>query len=502
MDQQAKSVDVLIVGGGVNGAGVARDAAGRGLSVMLCEQGDLAGATSSASTKLFHGGLRYLEHYAFGLVRKALIEREVLLRNMPHISHPMRFILPISPGMRPAWLVRMGLFIYDHLGGRKLLPPTRLLDLTKDIAGGPLKSEFRKAFEYSDGWVDDARLVVLNARDAADRGAVIKTRHRVEAARREGGFWIVSVRDVANDILVEVSARILVNASGPWVNLLTHDVLQQPVTDPVRLVRGSHIVVPQLFTHKRAYFFQNADGRIAFAIPYEENFTLIGTTDKDHEGSPGAARCTDAEAAYLCDIASGYFKKPISPDQIVWSFAGVRPLDDATDGVAANASRDYHIQVSHEGRRAALINIYGGKITTFRKLSEEVVAEMAPYVELSGLPWTDHAPLPGGDFPFDGRADLVAKLTVDYPFLTQRQARRMAAAYGTICWRMLGQATCVADLGESFGAGLTELEVTWLCETEWAMTSEDILWRRTKCGLLMSEAEVSRLTQWLEERRT
>ncbi|NOX74569.1 MAG: glycerol-3-phosphate dehydrogenase [Alphaproteobacteria bacterium] len=500
MTQSDEIADVLIVGGGVNGVGIARDAAGRGLSVHLVEQGDLGGATSSASTKLFHGGLRYLEQYAFGLVRKALIEREVLLANMPHISKPMRFVLPHMKGMRPAWLLRLGLFIYDHLGGRKLLPGTRVLDLRNDVAGKALKPGFRRAFEYSDGWVDDARLVVLNARDAADRGAVIQTRMRLESAARVDGVWLARLKDMRSGETSEIRARALVNAGGPWVNKVIEGLVDVRPPDPVRLVRGSHIVVRRLFAHERAYFFQLPDERIIFAIPYEEDFTVIGTTDVDHAGDPAEAKCSEEEVAYLCRAASEYFAKPINPEDVVWTYSGVRPLDDVLDGDASKASRDYHIKLGDVDGKAPLISIYGGKITTYRKLAEQAVAELAPYVELSGLPWTAHAPLPGGDFAFDGRADLVKHLSADYPFLVARDARRLVAAYGTDAWKMLRDAKEATDLGQDFGAGLSAREVDWLMTREWAQTAEDVLWRRTKCGLRMGADQVKALEIWMAKR--
>ncbi len=491
--------DVLIIGGGINGVGVARDAVGRGLSVTLCEQGDLGSATSSASTKLFHGGLRYLEHYAFRLVRKALIEREVLLVNMPHISRPMRFVLPHAKGMRPAWLLRLGLFMYDHLGGRKLLPGTRVLDLRRDPAGQPLKAGFARAFEYSDGWVDDARLVVLNARDAADRGAHILTRTRFIGAERVNGVWQTQLQDVGSGQVTEVKAHILINAGGPWVNKVVETLKGVLPPDPVRLVRGSHIVVRRLFDHDRAYFFQLEDGRIIFAIPYEDDFTIIGTTDADYQGDAADVDCTPQEVAYLCQSASQYFVKPITPDDVVWTYSGVRPLDDTLEGDASSASRDYHIKVGDIDGKAPLLSIYGGKITTYRKLAEQVVAELAAYTELSGLPWTDHTPLPGGDFAFDGRPELVARLQAEYPFLTPRDTRRMVAAYGTLAWKILDGAKALGNLGVDFGAGLFEVEVTWLMTQEWAQTAEDIIWRRTKCGLRMDAKQVARLAEWLEE---
>ncbi|MBZ0128461.1 MAG: glycerol-3-phosphate dehydrogenase [Rhodobacteraceae bacterium] len=487
--------DILVIGGGVNGAGIARDASGRGLSVILCEQGDLASATSSASTKLFHGGLRYLESYDFRLVRKALIEREVLLANMPHISHPMRFVLPHMQGMRPKWLLRLGLFLYDHLGGRKRLPGTRVLDLRQDKAGRALKPGFRTAFEYSDGWVNDARLVVLNARDAADRGADIRTRTKVMSARRDGGNWLVTLRHGDTD--EQVRAKVLINAAGPWVNIVMQQALGATPPDPLRLVRGSHIVVPRLFDHDRAYFFQNADGRIMFAIPYHQDFTVIGTTDVDHTGDPSQAACSDAEIAYLCSAASEYFAAPVRPADVVWTFSGVRPLDDAGGGKASAASRDYHIRI--ESGPPPLLTIYGGKITTYRKLAEQAVEHLGRWLELSGHAWTGHAPLPGGDFEFDGRAALTARLMADYPFLAANNAARLIAAYGTDTWRMLGNARSAGDLGRDFGAGLSEVEIRWMIAREWAVTAEDILWRRSKCGLAMDEAQIAALENWLKE---
>ena len=494
-----ETLDLLIVGGGINGAGVARDAAGRGLSVVLCEQGDLGAATSSASTKLFHGGLRYLEHYAFSLVRKALAEREVLLAMTPHIARPMRFVLPQVPGMRPAWLLRLGLFLYDHIGGRRRLPGTRMLDLRHDPAGAPLKPGFRRAFEYSDGWVDDARLVVLNARDAADRGARILTRTRLEGARREGRAWRAALRDLRNGRRLEIRARVLVNAAGPWVDRVD-GTLGVARPDPIRLVRGSHVVLPGLFDHDRAYLFQNGDGRVIFAIPYEEDFTCIGTTDVDHAGDPSEARCSDAEAAYLCAAASEYFARPVRPEDVVWSYSGVRPLDDDSQVAAAKASRDYHIRAETPAGGAPLFSIYGGKITTYRKLAEELVTGLAPHLPLDAGAWTATAPLPGGDFEIGARPEMERRLQRDYPFLPAATARRLIRCYGTLAWKLLGTATGAEDLGEDFGAGLSAAEVAWLCDTEWAETAEDILWRRTKCGLHMDAGQRARLETWLRER--
>ncbi|GMG85312.1 glycerol-3-phosphate dehydrogenase [Paralimibaculum aggregatum] len=482
-DGAGAAVDIAIIGGGVNGCGIARDAAGRGLTVALFEKDDLAQATSSASTKLFHGGLRYLEHYAFRLVREALIEREVLIRNMPHISWPLRFVLPHHEGLRPAWLLRLGLFIYDNLGGRKILPGTRSLDLRRDPLGAPLKERFARGFEYSDAWVQDSQLVVLNARDAADRGAEIRTRTRVETAERRGGLWHLSLVDTETGAESTCTAQALVNAAGPWVEEVIHGRLHQDSADRVRLVRGSHVVVPKLYDHDRAYIFQNADGRIIFAIPYEGRFTLLGTTDVEHEGDPGSPECTDAEAAYLCAAASEYFAEEIRPESIVWRYSGVRPLHDDGAKSASKATRDYVLKRSDEGGEAPLLNIFGGKITTYRKLAEAAVEQLRPWFPEMNGDWTDSAPLPGGDFPWDGIGALRTKLLADYPFLAPEAASRLVRAYGTRAWEMLGEAESAEDLGQEFGAGLTAREVGYLMETQWARTAEDVLWRRSKLGL-------------------
>ena len=486
--------DIFVIGGGVNGCGIARDAAGRGLRVGLAEMGDLASATSSASTKLFHGGLRYLEYYKFRLVREALTEREVLLRNMPHISWPLRFVLPLHKDMRPAWLIRLGLFLYDHLGGRKILPPTRTLDLTRDPAGKPLKPFLKKAFEYSDCWVQDARLVVLNAVDARERGAEILPRTRVVRARRAGDLWRIDLE--ADGAARQVSARVLVNAAGPWVAEVLHDLISIETRESVRLVRGSHIVVRKLFDHDKAYFFQGRDNRIIFAIPFEDDFTLIGTTDRDQDGIDAQPVCTRAEADYLRAAASEYFIRPIEEADIVWSYSGVRPLYDDGVSSATEATRDYVLSLNDEG--APLLNVFGGKITTYRRLAEAALEKLHPHLPGAGRPWTKHAPLPGGDFPWDSVAARIARLKAAYPFLTPETARRLFRAYGTDVERILGQATCPADLGEDFGAGLTEAEVAWLVDNEFARTSEDILWRRSKLGLRIGPEGTRALEAWLD----
>ncbi|HHH89657.1 MAG TPA: glycerol-3-phosphate dehydrogenase [Aliiroseovarius sp.] len=488
--------DIFVIGGGVNGCGIARDAAGRGLRVGLAEMGDLASATSSASTKLFHGGLRYLEYYKFRLVREALKEREVLLRNMPHISWPLRFVLPLHRDMRPAWLIRLGLFIYDHLGGRKILPPTSTLDLTRDPAGKPLKPFLKKAFEYSDCWVQDARLVVLNAVDAHARGADVMTRTKVVSARREGGMWQIDLE--ADGSRRRVEARVLVNAAGPWVAEVLHDILGVKTRESVRLVRGSHIVVRKLFDHDKAYFFQGRDNRIIFAIPFEEDFTLIGTTDQDQDGIDRPPVCTAEEADYLRAAASEYFIRPIEADDIVWSYSGVRPLYDDGASSATEATRDYVLSLNDTG--APLLNVFGGKITTYRRLAEAALEKLRPHLPGAGGPWTEHAPLPGGDFPWDSVAARIQRLEAAYPFLTPETARRLFRAYGTDAERILGEASSPTDLGEDFGAGLTAAEAAWLVDNEFARTPEDILWRRSKLGLRVSPDGVRRLEAWLKRR--
>jgi len=485
--------DIFVIGGGVNGCGIARDASGRGLRVGLAEMNDLASATSSASTKLFHGGLRYLEYYKFRLVREALIEREVLLCNMPHISWPMRFVLPLHKDMRPSWLIRIGLFIYDHLGGRKILPATATLNLTTDEAGTPLKPFLKKAFEYSDCWVQDSRLVVLNAVDAAARGAEILTRTKVIAAKRRGDHWEVELD--ANGEYRMIRTKVLVNAAGPWVAHILHDTLKLDTSEGVRLVRGSHIVIRKKFAHDRAYFFQGSDNRIIFAIPYEGDFTLIGTTDQDQGEDLSTPVCTPEEADYLRGFASEYFDEPINQEDIVWTYSGTRPLYDDHASSATEATRDYVLSLNEDG--APLLSVFGGKITTYRKLAEAVMGKLAPHFEGLKNNWTATAALPGGDFAHDGVPRLIAALQREYPFLAPSQAMRLIRTYGTDAAKMLGEAKTADDLGEDFGAGLTATEVRWLCEHEFAVTAEDILWRRTKLGLHFAPEQVSRLENWL-----
>ncbi|TIS58905.1 glycerol-3-phosphate dehydrogenase [Mesorhizobium sp.] len=489
--------DIFVIGGGINGCGIARDAVGRGFSVFLAEMNDLASGTSSGSTKLIHGGLRYLEFYEFRLVREALMEREVLWKNAPHIIWPMRFVLPYAKGLRPAWLIRLGLFLYDHIGGRKLLPATRTLDMTKDPAGKPLKPLFRKAFEYSDGWVNDARLVTLNARDAADRGATIRTRTKVVGARREGNLWRVRLESVLSGDTEEVKARLLVNAAGPWVDHVLSATVGLNDVHNVRLVQGSHIVIGKKFDDPRAYFFQNKDGRIIFAIPYEEEFTLIGTTDRDYPGDPHEVKISDAEIDYLCAAASEYFAQPVKRSDIVWTYSAVRPLYDDGASKAQEATRDYVLKTDGGEGAAPIVNAFGGKITTYRRLAESMLEKIEGFLGKRGKPWTATAPLPGGDFPATGFDAEVAKLKTAYPFLDARLARRLTRLYGTRARMLLGLARSNADLGRNFGADLYEAEVRYLVQNEWAVTAEDVLWRRTKRGLHLSREQAAALDEFM-----
>jgi glycerol-3-phosphate dehydrogenase len=492
--------DVFVIGGGINGCGIARDAAGRGYSVALAEMNDFASGTSSGSTKLIHGGLRYLEHYEFRLVREALMEREVLWAMAPHVIWPMRFVLPYHKGgPRPAWLIRLGLFLYDHIGGRKLLPPTSTLDMTRDPAGAPLKRLFTKAFEYSDGWVDDARLVVLNARDAADRGARIMTRTRVVSARREGQRWAIETENRTTGTRETIRARMLVNAAGPWVDRVLAETVGQNDVRNVRLVQGSHIVVKKKFDDSRAYFFQNPDGRIMFAIPYQDDFTLIGTTDRDFVGNPADVRISDAEIDYLCRAASEYFSDPVTKEDIVWTYSAVRPLFDDGASKAQEATRDYVLRVEGKNGEAPLLNVFGGKLTTYRRLAESALDRIGEAIGAQGRKWTAGSHLPGGDFAVNDYDDEVAKLKAHYPFLAASHARRLVRLYGTQAARLLGKASIEADLGRHFGADLYAAEVDWLIGQEWALRAEDVLWRRTKLGLKLSRAQTAELEEYMRD---
>jgi glycerol-3-phosphate dehydrogenase len=493
--QQQLQCDLLIVGGGINGAGIARDAAGRGLSVVLCEKDDLASHTSSASTKLIHGGLRYLEHREFGLVRKALIEREVLMRAAPHIIRPLRFVLPHDRGQRPAWLIRAGLFLYDHLARRELLPGSHGIDLRTHAAGAPLKNTFAKGFVYSDCWVDDARLVVLNAIDASEKGAVIMTRTRCEAVTRHADHWAATLRKTNGDQAgtIEVRAKALINAAGPWAAEFLHDTIHGRAGKKLRLIKGSHIVVRKLFDHPYAYIFQHPDGRIVFAIPYEHDFTLIGTTDVDYHGDADKVAIDAGEIDYLCELTNRYFAKLVTPADVVWSYSGVRPLvEDEIEHdseSAASVTRDYTLAFDTDA--APLLTIFGGKITTFRKLAEDAVDLIAPIFGNRHGGWTADACLPGGDIfgakpgnhavtEFDR---FVRDMQQQYAWLPPALVARYAHAYGTRIRSLLDGRSSIADMGQEIAPGLFDAEVEYMRRHEWATCDEDMLWRRSKLGM-------------------
>ena len=481
------AIDLLVVGGGVNGCAIARDAAGRGLSVVLCEAGDLAGATSSASTKLIHGGLRYLEYYEFRLVRESLAEREVLLAAAQHLIYPLRFVLPHHAGLRPAWLLRLGLFLYDHIGGRRTLPATRTLDLTRAAEGAPLQPQFRRGFAYSDCWTDDARMVALTAVDAAEHGARVLTRTRLLSARREGGAWRAELQgpDGAREAL---RARAVVNAAGPWVEAVARLCGRNVAGPTVKLVKGSHVVLPRLYAGDHAYTLQEADGRVVFAIPYERDFTLVGTTDVPLEGGPQPVAASPDEVAYLCRVVSDYFRQPVSPEDVVWTYSGARPLHDDGAKSASAVTRDYTLELDAPGGAAPLLNVYGGKITTFRKLGEHAVDLLREPLGFTAQAWTRNAMLPGGDLR-EGFEAFRAATARARPWLGEPHLTRLCRAYGSRLDRVLGDAQGWSDLGHDYGAGLTAREIDYLRREEWARSGDDVLWRRSKLGLHMSGAQ-------------
>jgi glycerol-3-phosphate dehydrogenase len=490
-------VDLLVVGGGINGAGIARDAAGRGLKVALVEQSDLASATSSAATKLIHGGLRYLEFFEFRLVREALIERELLLAIAPHIIRPLRFVFPHVENLRPRWQIRMGLFLYDHLGGRERLPASSGIRLAGTIQGAPLRDSMRHGFIYSDCWADDSRLVVLNAMDAAERGASIYTRTRFLSASVNGGIWVASCQDGGSGRRFEIRSRAIVNAAGPWVE----DVIAQMAgrRDPkgqIRLVKGSHIVVPRLYEGDHAYTLQNPDGRVIFAIPYEQNYTVIGTTDVPFQGDPSAVRISAEEIAYLCESSNRYFRREIAATDVKWSYAGVRPLSDDEAEDVSKVTRDYRLELTVDAG-AAVLSIFGGKITTYRKLAAAALSKLRPHIGGAAAEWTAGAPLPGGDLPDGDMTAFLMDVRSRWSFLTDDLALRLCRAYGTRINDVLTDAKRMRDLGRDFGAGLTEAEVEYLRAREWAMTAEDVLWRRTKRGLHMTPEQRTGLQRYL-----
>lgn len=516
--QNDKTYDLFIIGGGINGCGIARDATGRGLSVALAEMNDLASATSSASTKLFHGGLRYLEYFEFRLVREALIERENLLVAMPHISWPMRFVLPYHQdmrfesdtptsklltlfmpwmkGQRPAWLIRLGLFMYDNLGGRKILPGTKTLDLKTAREGKPIINKFERAYEYSDCWVEDSRLVVLNARDAQKRGAKIMTRTKVTDAVSKDGIWTVTTEDQITGEQQVFKAKLLVNAGGPWVENIIRNVAHISTNEGIRLVRGSHIVTKKLFDHDKAYFFQGEDGRIIFAIPYEQDFTLIGTTDQDHKDVDTKPECTPEEQEYLCKFASQYFEKPITREDIVWTYSGVRPLYDDHASSSTAATREYVLKLNETGEAPAL-NIFGGKITTYRRLAEAAIAKFEHFFPEMTSKWTKRVPLPGGDFAHDQFDQLVQELQNIVPFIKPKTARRLVRAYGTDAQIIVKGVASEKDMGTHFGHGIYARELDWTIAHEWVMTAEDYLWRRTKMGLRVSSEQTTEISAYI-----
>lgn len=507
----SQDCDVLVVGGGINGTGIARDLAGRGWRVVLVERDDLGAHTSSASSKLIHGGLRYLEYYEFAMVRKSLLEREVLLRSAPHIIRPLRLVMPHEPSMRPVWLIRLGLFLYDHLARREVLPGSEGVDLRRHVAGVALQERYTRGFVYSDGWVDDARLVVLNAVDARERGARIHTRTACVKAQRGAEGWTATLQ-AADGQQRKLTARVLVNAAGPWAETFLRRVARADhgevlATRHQKLVKGSHIVVPRCFEHDHAYLFQNPDKRIIFAIPFQERFTLIGTTDSEFTGDPGHPQAGADEIAYLCQQASHYFRRALTPADVVWSFSGVRPLFGDTSGALSAITRDYLLE-SDTGA-APLLSVWGGKITTYRKLAEEAAQEIGRVLGDARAAWTERASLPGGDLrawigapqrPDLDMAGFVAGVRQRHGWLDPDLALRLAHAYGSYIDRVLGAARSRSDLGAEVAPGLFEAELRYLCREEWATTAEDILWRRTKLGLHYGEAERRQVADWMGAR--
>ncbi len=489
--------DLLIIGGGVNGAGIARDASGRGLRVLLVEIDDLASATSSTSSKLIHGGLRYLEHFEFRLVREALAEREVLLSIAPHIIWPLRFVLPHVADLRPAWMIRLGLWLYDHIGGRSVLPGSHGVDLRASSFGRGLRPELAKGFVYSDCWVDDARLVVLNARDAADHGARIRVRTGLASARRENGVWRAVLADVDQGISREARARAVVNAAGPWARDVLTGALGRNTPARLRLVKGSHIVVPRQYEGEHALILQNDDRRIVFVIPYEGRYSLIGTTDVTYDGEARGVAISDGETRYLCRAVNRYLAMAVAPSDIVWSYAGVRPLYDDGKSSVSEVTRDYVLELDAPNDAAPLLTVFGGKITTYRRLAEQALDALAPYLPGLPPPWTAAAPLPGGDIPGGDFARFADDLGRRFAWLDHGQLRGLARRHGTRALKILDGARAREDLGRHFGAGLYAREVEWLRQEEWARTADDILYRRTKFGLHVSAEERTELAEYI-----
>ncbi|PMR79338.1 glycerol-3-phosphate dehydrogenase [Halomonas urumqiensis] len=486
-------LDLFVIGGGINGVGIANDAAGRGLAVGLCEQADLASATSSASSKLIHGGLRYLEHREFRLVGEALREREVLLEKAPHIIWPLRFILPHRSHLRPAWMIRVGLFLYDHLGKRKRLPGSKGLRFGSNT---PLKDTITRGFEYSDCWVDDARLVVLNAMQARELGAEVLVHTRCEGVREIDGYWQITLADTKSGERFTRFARTLVNAAGPWVEQVVRRQANRASRYAIRMIQGSHLIVPRLNGDARAYILQNSDGRIVFVLPYENDFSLVGTTDRRYEGDPAKVAATDEEIDYMLAVVNDHFRRTLGRDDVIRTFSGVRPLCDDESADPSAMTRDYTLALDAQG--APMLSIFGGKITTYRKLAEAALTELAPYLPGMGEPWTAEVALPGGDIR--DQASFSDRLLGDYPWLGKARAERFARTYGSLCLAFLADAESEKALGEHFGAGLTAREVEYLIDREWARDVEDILWRRTKLGLRLEPRQRERLSEFIRER--
>ena len=489
-------LDLIVVGGGINGAGIAADAAGRGLNVGLYEAQDFASATSSASSKLIHGGLRYLEHYEFRLVSEALAEREVLLKKAPHIIKPMRFQLPHRPFLRPAWMIRIGLFLYDHLGKRAVLPGSQQVDMK---TSGLLKEEIKTGFEYSDCWVDDARLVILNAMSAKAHGAEVKNYCKVVGAKSEDGIWTVDILDQQTNLRFQRKTRVLVNAAGPWVKQFFEDSLPDKSPYNIRLVKGSHIIVPRIHDQEHAYILQNKDNRIVFVIPYLDDFSIIGTTDVEYQGDPRQVAISSDEVEYLIDIVNQHFVKQLNTEDVVWQYSGVRPLCDDESSSPQAITRDYTLEMSEKTGQAPLLSIFGGKLTTYRKLAESAMKLIQPHFEKLGSAWTAHAHLPGGDFNYP-RQQLAENLVNQHPWLTMKTANRYVSQFGTCVWELFEGCHSEADFGQHFGAGLYRREIDYLIEHEFAQKSEDILWRRTKLGLYLNAEQQAEVTKYIEQK--
>jgi glycerol-3-phosphate dehydrogenase len=494
MTIQNREYDLVVIGGGVNGTGIAADAAGRGLNVLLCEKNDLASATSSNSSKLIHGGLRYLEHYEFRLVKEALAEREVLLRKAPHIMWPMRFVLPHRPHLRPAWMIRIGLFLYDNLAKRTTLRASKGIKFSPQ---SPLVYEIKKGFEYSDGWVDDARLVVLNAKDAADNGATILTHTKCVSARRSDKAWDISLEDVNTGKVSAVSAKAVINAAGPWVKNFFDTALKEKSSKNIRLIKGSHFVVPKIHNDNQAYILQNEDKRIVFVIPYEDDYSLVGTTDVEYKGNPLDAKISDEEVTYLVKIVNDHFKHKITPQDVIHSFSGVRPLLDDESSAPDAITRDYTFDLQDKNGALPLLSIYGGKITTYRKLAESAVNSICKYFPKAGKAWTVKGPIFGGDF--ESQSTLLTRLETAYPFLPNKLLKRYVRTYGSRTFDVLSDVVSEKEMGRDFGANLFKAEVDYLLKNEWAITADDILWRRTKMGLRLTTPQQHDLSNYINQ---